>query len=108
MSIDWDASVLAPCHGVFGQSVTYQPFSGPVRSLTGVFDNGYQAKIQLEDGSTGWTAQDPTLGIRLAEWGSSPQQGESITIVATGQVYLVTDAQPDGHGEIKLILGSTT
>lgn len=107
--IDWDAMVLGPLHEVFGEPVIYLPASGvPVQGLTGVFDDAYLAKVQLEDGSAGWTTAAPTLGIRLAEWGVMPQQGEQITVIRLAQTFIVTDARPDGHGEIRLILGATS
>jgi len=109
MSIDWDALVLGPVHRTFVEPVTYQPVSGPANpALTGVFDEGYQSRIELEDGSVSWTTQAPTLGIRLAEWGGAPQQGETVTIPSVGKTFIVVDARPDGHGEIRLILGSVS
>ena len=107
--VDWDAMVLQPLHGQFAEPVVYQPAAGPaVPGLTGVFDDAYQSKVQLEDGSVGWNTASPTLGIRLQEWGAPPQQGEQITIVRTGQLFVVVDARPDGHGEIRLIMGAAS
>ena len=107
--VDWDVAVLGPVHSVFGELVVYLPADAPsVLGLTGVFDDAYQSKVQLEDGSVGWTTASPTLGIRLAEWGRQPQQGEQITIISRSQTFIVVDARPDGHGEIRLFLGATS
>jgi len=105
--IDWDGAVLAPVFAQFAEPVTYQPVAGSPLVLHGVFDDAYQRQVVLEDSSVAWTSESPTLGIRLAEWPTLPQQGETVTIQRTGVCYVITDARPDGHGAARLMLGES-
>ncbi len=102
--IDWNAAVLAPVHGVFGQPVTYTPsaLGATPFTVTGVFDEAYR-EIDLA-GGTAITTETPVLGVRASEFLAPPMQGDTLIIQATGHTYSVRDVRPDGHGEIKLML----
>ncbi|MBV8973100.1 MAG: hypothetical protein JO290_12505, partial [Sphingomonadaceae bacterium] len=74
--IDWDALVLAPVMGVFGegvasdgtdQTVIYAPASGspPFHLAGAVFDREYQQVVLQGDGSEN-TTRRPVLGVRTS------------------------------------------
>ena len=65
----------------------------------------YRAVRAIGDG-VAMNTVTPTLGVRVAAFppGVLPLQGDSVLIVATGETYLVRDAEPDGHGHCKLLL----
>lgn len=101
--IDWDAMVLSPLQGVFGEPVTYTTVTGQSLGITGVFDEAYRAVDGLGSSIYTSTAQ-PVLGIRAAELPFPPQQGDQITVQRDNATYSVADVHPDGHGAIKLLL----
>lgn len=112
MAIDWDVEVLAPVMSVFGEGVPADPASLPTYMPRGlppfqladaVFDSAYQRITELADGSTSNTAS-PVLGVRAALFATPPRQSDSVFIPSVGKMYGVTDVEPDGHGQIKLIL----
>jgi len=103
MSIDWNALVIAPCMGVFGEAATYLPRVGAPFAITGVFDNAYK-EIALSEYGTDVATLYPAIGVNLADFPSPPLQGDQITIAATGKTYAVRAPRPDSHGGAFLIL----
>lgn len=109
MAIDWDAEVLGPVMGVFGedQLPTYTPVNGPSFALAdAVFDREFQEVNLLGDGGDN-TTRRPVLGVRLSLFAWPPIQGDTVYIPSVGLNYLVREVQPDGHGHAKLMLQVT-
>lgn len=104
MPIDWDAVVIGPLQGVFGQPVTYTPRGGTAFQVSGVFDDAYLKEVMYEDGSMGTNTVSAVLGVRLFEFAAMPAQNDSLTIVSSGVTYLVRDVRPDSRGGAKLML----
>ncbi len=110
MAIDWDAAVLGPVMGVFGEGVTYRPLSGAAYALTdAVFDNAYSVAFDQGDGLPPLNSTGPALGVRRAAMAADPVKGDQVDMpvgpehpVATA--YLVGDVRPDGHGHFLLLL----
>ena len=107
--IDFDATVLAAAAGAFAQPVTYVPAAGPAVStapdgtpLVGIFDAKH-VEIAFKQGDEVST-QSPVLSLRQSVLpnGLPPAQGEAFIIA--GIAYLVTDPQPDGMGDVKVML----
>ncbi len=121
--IDWDSVVIGPAVAIFGEPVLYQPMisAGPIGPLDsrivggaafqiiGVFDSEYVELQPLGIGDMiGMPSQissaRPVLGIQLSQFTTPPAQGDVLTIVLTGQRYVVAEVRPDGHGGAKLLL----
>jgi hypothetical protein len=100
--IDWDKTVIGPLMKVFGEAVTYAPAIGLPFPIIGVFDEAYRG-IALASG-TEVPSVMPVLGVRMAEFTAMPKRGDQLTVVRTGEVFVVKEVDPDGHGEIKLLL----
>src|ERR1700732_4836050 len=108
MAIDWDGLVLAPLHTEFGETVIYQTTAWLSFTLTdAVFDRGY-IQVGTDAGGVPVTAWSTFLGIRLASCpaGFTPVDDDRIT--ARGAVWRVVDEQPDGKGNVVLVLGAVT
>lgn len=108
--IDWDALVLAPVMGIFGedQAPVYTPRVGSAFALPdAVFDRQHLVVAIGEDGGE-VSSRMPVLGVRLARFPAPPVQGDRVTIPAIAATYLVRDVQPDGHGHAKLLLNLAT
>lgn len=102
--IDFAGLVLGPAMAVFGQPATFTPTVSQPSALPyagrGVFD--FKAvEIPLEDGSYHSTNQ-PTLGVRLADFSVVPKQGDSVALA--GATYEIVDVIPDGQGKADLML----
>lgn len=129
--IDWDTIVIGPTVAVFGQPVLYQPMmqagpygpldsrvpAAPAFAITGVFDSEYLSlqPLAVGDLASGGhpsmvavpsqiSGTRPVLGVQLSQFTTAPAQGDLLTIVATGAVYVVQEVRPDGHGAAKLPL----
>lgn len=100
--IDWDTLVLGPCVAQFGESVTYAYANGTTLTITGVYDEQYAA-IDAVDGQA-ITSTKPVVGVQLSQLPALPQQGDTLTIVRTGDVFAIREVRPDGHGWAKLML----
>lgn len=59
-----------------------------------------QVTVKTDQGE--FTDQQPTLGIRLADYPVPPKQGDNL--LRTGMVWNVYDVQPDGQGGADLVL----
>ena len=115
MSIDWDAMVLGPVMGVFGEAnpadptaqaswPTYYPQGGAAFQLAcAVFDRAY-ADIVLDPEQGEVTSRKPCLGVRLALFAQPPQQNDMVFIPSVALRFVVSNVQDDGHGQAKLIL----
>lgn len=103
MSVDWDKTVIGPLMGVFGQPATYQPPGGVAFDVSVVYDEAYQELSALDDGSD-LTIQTPVAGVQLSEFSVAPEQGGTLTIIDTGEIFLVKQVRPDGRGGAKLML----
>lgn len=116
MAIDWDAAVLAPVMGVFGEGdpvnpatlPLYMPRSAaPFRLRDAVFDAEYLGVDTTPGDQVGETTSRPVLGVRITLFtalGLYPRQNDRVTIPSTGKTYLVRDVRSDGHGHAKLML----
>ena len=101
--IDWNALVLGPTMGVFGEPVTYN-IGLQSYALTAVFDEAFTSVDALSD--PGVMSVHPVLGVRLSELpaGYDPEnaQGDRFTVGRTGITYVVKSGRPDSHGHARL------
>ena len=117
--LDLDGLVIGPCMGVFGEPVAYYGagpgFPAGAALIAGVYDEAYLPLQPLGANVAGLgplamgalpniTAAMPVLGLRAADLPGAPEQGDRLTV--RGQDFLVREAQPDGHGGIKLLLNA--
>lgn len=88
---------------VFGETVTFTPQTGAPETIRAVVD-----REPLRDRvgqSEAWQSADQwTVHVRLDQLTVTPAQDDSITVVATGAVYLIRDVQHDGQGGATLYL----
>lgn len=105
MPIDWDAEVLAPTVGTFGEDATYMPQGAPAFPLWGVFDEAFKDVANLDPLEANTVM--PVIGVRLSQMPVMPQQNDQIRIASVSRLYFVIDVKPDGHGWAKLMLGDT-
>lgn len=112
MAVDWDALVIGPLTGVFGEPATYTT-PGQTFPITGVFDEAYLALTPLGSGFPGAegismgspgdiTTEMPVLGVQLSQFPDAPAQGDLVCVRGTN--YAVKEVRPDGHGHAKLML----
>ncbi|MGH8541756.1 MAG: head-tail joining protein [Stenotrophobium sp.] len=103
MAIDWDSIVLGPVHALFGEAITYMPAAGAAFVIPdAVFDESFRA-VSMADG-IGMTSQVPVVGVRAAAFPTPPLQDDQLVIQRTGELMIVKEVQPDGHGWIALTL----
>ncbi len=102
--MDFANLVLGPVMAAFGRPITFTPVKSepgvaayPARGVYAV----KQVTIRTEDGG-GFTDQQPTLGIRLADYPVPPMQSDSFTL--NGVAWWVWDVQPDGQGGADLVI----
>lgn len=108
--IDWDALVVGPSTGVFGERVRYWPsINSPIfrpagYDIVGVFDNAYTPAGQLAE--PGVTSTHPILGVRVADFPPSydPEQAQNdrFWVERTGKMYVVKAGRTDSHGAARL------
>ena len=102
--IDWNAVLLAPVMGVFGEAVSYTPLTGASFAITGVFDDGFLEVDPI--GAPGVLSSKPRLGIRLAQFpagfDAKEAQGDLFTVLRTGVTYVVKAGRADSHGHALL------
>ena len=105
MAVDFDALVLAPAARVFGECVAYYPASGAATSVTGIFNDRYQ-ETKLQDGLEVIDFRT-VLNVRAATFpGGQPAQAELFRV--RGILYVVTNVEPDGIGDVRVTLRSAT
>lgn len=104
--IDWDATVLAPLHSVFGEGqgsqltdVQYRRGdSVPVPGVTGVWTEAGTITDGQADPAINQLA--PTLGVRLSQFPADydPRNARGDTFVVRGIKYRVRMGRPDSLG----------
>jgi hypothetical protein len=102
MAIDWDKCLLGPVVGVFGEKVMYTPAGGVAFPIWAVYDEANK-DLSLA-GGMGVNTSSPIVSGRVAEFLTPPKQGDTLMIVRTGDVFVVSDPDLDGHGSFKLEL----
>lgn len=108
--VDLDALVNKAVCDQFAIDVTYDPrVSDPQRgpfAARGIFEKDHEVLFEeiakSENNAAGHSTFAPALGVRTAELGLEPKQGDLVTI--KGVVYRVWDAPSDGEGWVDLIL----
>ncbi|WJN74370.1 hypothetical protein [Burkholderia anthina] len=108
MPIDWNAEVIGPLMGVFGEPITYRPLSGGLLSITGVFDNAYLKEVMFEDASSGVTEVSAVLGVQLSQFPAPPVQNDQLFIPSVNSTYVVRQVRPDSRGAAKLLLNKVS
>jgi len=102
--IDWDALVLAPCMGVFGEAdrIPYSIAGAPPIYVEGIFDEGTAPLDSL--GPPGINALQPVLGVRQSAFPATwdPRNARGDTFVVKGRTYTVQNAKPDSHGGVRI------
>lgn len=105
MPIDWNAVVIGPLIGVFGEPVVYTPFGGGAAfQISGVFDDAYLKEVLFEDASSAVTTMSAVLGVQLSQFPSVPVQNDSLKVISTGSTYIVREVRTDSRGGAKLLL----
>lgn len=113
MSLDWFATMdqaNGATQDAFGEPVIYMPVSGAPFNITGIFDEAF-LELLVVDGVQVATEQ-PTLGIQTSQFTAQlkaqPVQDDQLQIVRTGEIYVVREPRPDGHGGGRLMLNLGT
>ena len=106
--IDWDAVVIGPLQGIFGEPATFIPVAGLPFAITGVFDKAFHKESLFEDGSVGVTTESPVLGVQLSQFPSNPLQNDRVTVASVNTTFAVREVRIDGHGGAKLILNKVS
>ncbi|WP_213761812.1 hypothetical protein [Caballeronia sp. dw_19] len=111
MSVDWDASVLIPCHDIaFGEPATFTSVGGAPMPVVGMFFDGYTRNVDLAD-DVGVTTVKPVFVVRTEQFTGAlplpkplPKQNDKLSVTSANTTYVIKDAQPDGVGELRLEL----
>lgn len=85
---------------VFGEAVTLTPTGGSPSAVTGIFDAEHQYQELIGEALIETTR--PVLVVRSAALSQAPVRGDAITVRSTN--YKVIEIQPDGQGDLELIL----
>jgi len=102
MPLNLDADLAAILStGEFAVTATYQPSSGPARTVRGIFDSAYQ--LADPGAYTGVASAEPAFTCRSSDV-SGARQGEALTV--NGTTYRIRTPQPDGTGVTVLMLGT--
>ena len=102
--IDFDALVLAPIHdpSLFGERALWVPATGPAILVNCVFtEHASQTTFQ---GGDEVTNEKPIANIRTAAAAVMP--GDLLRI--RDILWVVENANPDGHGDCRLMLRPAT
>lgn len=108
MPIDWNAEVIGPLIGVFGEPVTYRPLAGGSFPITGVFDDAYLKEVMFEDASSGVTEVSAVLGVQLSQFPAPPAQNDGLSVASVNTTFVVRDVRVDGRGGAKLLLSKVS
>lgn len=100
--IDWNAVVIGPCVGVFGEPVTFTPVGGDPVDIDLVYDEGNK-DVSLA-GGTPLNSSNPIVSGQVSVFPVEPQTGDRILIKGTGEEFVVSDVNEDGKGGIILSL----
>lgn len=118
MSVDFTDLVLGPCMDAFAVAVTVAPAkSNPGAPFySGVRGVWASKPVVIETGTGFHSTNQPTLGIRLADWyavgQAYPVQGDFIAVASdpANISWEVMDVKPDGQGgadmELRMVRGS--
>jgi hypothetical protein len=102
MGIDWDRMVLGPTVKVFGETVTFTPAGGQAVDVQLVYDEGNK-DISLAGGSS-LNSSNPIVSGQLSAFPVEPEQGDTVLIVRTGDLFVIADVNEDGKGSVTLSL----
>lgn len=100
--IDWDAVLLKPVEGIFGQPATYRTTAGDSYPLNGVFDEAV-TDIDVVDGVS-VTTVGPCYGFRVATLPIAARQRDTLFLPSAfgaplmGTTYVIREVRIDGHG----------
>lgn len=108
MAVDWDALVLAPTHAIFGEAILYQSATIGIFALSdAVIDRAY-VQVGIDSGGVPVTALRTIVGIRLASCPPGFAPGDGDMIGARGVTWQIVDEQPDGKGNVVLVLATVS
>lgn len=115
MSVDWDALVIGPLHGIFAEPATYIPFSGaPAFPITVVFDDAYLKEVMFDDATSGTTEVSACVGVQLSQFPADPVPNDAVFIPENplkrrlAVTYLVRQPRTDSHGAFRLLLSKAS
>jgi hypothetical protein len=108
MPIDWNATVIGPLMGIFGESATYTPLGGAAFQITGVFDDAYLKEVMFEDASQGVTEVSAVLGVQLSQFPVQPSQNDKLFVPDVNTTFVVREVRNDSHGGAKLMLSKVS
>jgi hypothetical protein len=108
MPVNWNAEVIGPLMGVFGEPVTYRPLAGGSLQITGVFDDAYLKEVMFEDASSGVTTVSAVLGVQLSQFPSIPVQNDQLSVASVNTTFLVREVRVDSRGGAKLMLSKVS
>lgn len=126
MPVDFSNTVLTAGMTAFAEAAQFIPAAGGVIVTSnpawegfeliaatdnlgrGVFDQGNRDLIFQGRDEVPTTTEIPTLGIRLAEFTTPPDQNDRVTITSVATTYVVTEVLLDGKGGARLKLQATT
>lgn len=99
-----DAKILSPLQRRFGTAITYQPATGVPFPISGIYDKAFFG-VDPTTGESVVTNQ-PTVGVQMSQFSghANPLQGDQLTILRTGEVWVIREVHPDGHGAARLML----
>jgi hypothetical protein len=98
--LDFDRTVLAATERAFSEQVTFNPASGGSQVTRGIFNDRFRETIFQNATELVETRQ--VLNVRTARFTTPPAQGDQFLI--RGINYLVTNAEPDGFGDLRIYL----
>lgn len=108
MPVNWNAEVIGPLMGVFGEPVSYRPAAGGSLQITGVFDDAYLKEVMFEDASSGVTTVSAVLGVQLSQFPSTPVQNDQLYVPSANATFLVREVRADSRGGAKLMLSKAS
>lgn len=102
MSVDF-GPLQSACRDTFGSTVTYTPASsGTPETIAGVFN----AKTLVVEDGLAVLVDQPTLGVKLADFSDEPRVGDTCVVNAVS--YKVGHVDKDGEGMATLNLQRTS
>jgi hypothetical protein len=118
MAIDFADLVLGPCMDAFAIPITVAPAKSQPGApfYSGVRGSWSVKPVLIETGTGFHSTNQPTLGIRLADWDVAkkpyPEQRDFLSLDGdpAGICWEVKDIQPDGQGgadiQVAMVRGS--
>ncbi|MDY0882303.1 hypothetical protein ACFPL7_22200 [Dongia soli] len=105
MAIDFDELVLAPCQEIFGADVLFQPKSGGIFHLRGIFIGDFQPVEVTTEGVV--QGQTQVIGLRRHLLPQEVRPRDLFIITDKRGVactYEVSEVQPDSEGDVQVHL----